>query len=230
MKIAVIGDSHSRVFSHTNVFTPFFLGSGSGFNLCEPHRFDRLKTTFKKLVPEILQYNFDYIMLLFGEPGCRYQLKKDHLIHKKLTVESIELTVDTSMLKFSYFNYLEILKFSKSLIGDKLIVCSPISVFKPSLKYSLLFSDRLNKYCSKEDIKYIDVKKYIVKNGEVDDKYKVDPVHANQSILQFFETMLDEIGIKEVDLNLNIEEGFWEIKDRYSFNERFGCYCIEEQL
>ena len=33
MKISVIGDSHTRIFSNNNIFTPFFFGPGSSYNL-----------------------------------------------------------------------------------------------------------------------------------------------------------------------------------------------------
>ena len=50
-KIAVIGDSHSRVFSNTPSFAPFFLGPGSDFNLVEYH--SKISKSTRSLLPKI---------------------------------------------------------------------------------------------------------------------------------------------------------------------------------
>ncbi len=222
--IAVIGDSHSRIFAHTNIFTPFFLGSGGQYNLGLGfyNLFTRLKSSLSKI-----KNDFDYIALLLGEPVSRYQLEKEDLIHKKYTDYSlIKPSIDEEILNIVTGNFHLILDFAKQEIQNKLLIFAPISVFKPSLNFSIALSLNMKELCEKENVPFFDVKDYIINNNEVDETYKAEPVHANQNVLPFFGKMLKDKKIIDCILELNHKENFYLIRDRFKYNERFGCFCM----
>ena len=216
MKISVLGDSHCRVFSNTNVFTPFFLGPGSKFNLIQNSK--GIKTKLKGLLKEIGK-KYDYNMLIFGEPSCRYQVNNDHYIYSK-NFERYDV-VNEEHLKIMVDRYEDIITTFKDY---NLIVCAPISVYAQSIKFSNIFSSKIKKICEKNNIQFIDIKNEIINDdGFVDEDYKSDPIHASQKVLKFIEKSLNEI-----DINIKIEiiksESFKEIKNKYKFNQKFNCY------
>ena len=88
IKIAVLGDSHCRVFTNTNIFSSFFLGPGSSFNLV--HKDKDISDKLNYILP-IIKDDYDYHILLFGESSSRYQVNYDYHIHKKKITKWIKL-------------------------------------------------------------------------------------------------------------------------------------------
>jgi hypothetical protein len=215
ISISVIGDSHCRVFSNTNTFTPFFLGPGSTFNLIQNHK--GIKEKLDYLLNEIKD-EFDFNMLIFGEPSCRYQINEDHHIHKK-DFGNYNI-VNKSYLKLITEKYKDIILTYKDY---NLIVCAPITVYEQSMKFSMLFSNEIKKICQENDVHFIDIKQHIVKDGKVYSKYKSDPIHSSQLVLKYVESELGKINIK-TPITIYENERFEEIRGKYIYNKKFKCY------
>jgi len=216
MKISVIGDSHSRIFSNTNIFTPFFLGPGSQYNLIQNP--GGVEYRVKKILDKI-GGNFDYNMLVLGEPSCRYQIINDHYIYQK-KYPFFE-KVNETHLKNMFETYTNVI-----LNSDKhnLIICAPISVYKQSIYFSKIFSLQMKEFCKEKGILFIDVKKYIIdENNNIEERYLSDPIHASQDILPSIEKCFKDIHLP-ITLTLQKKESFGMIKSNYKFDKRFGCY------
>lgn len=222
-RIAVIGDSHSRVFSNTPSFAPFFLGPGSDFNLVEYPT--KISKATRSLLPKI-EDKFDHVMLLFGEPSCRWQVDKDHYIHKRGKVFKDIDRVNENVLKRITEDYWDLI--SSLQPREKIIVCAPLSVYSPSLKFSGRFSENIKELCQNNNVKFIDPKNYFVdEKYQVIEKYKADPVHSSQEILPFIKKSLEEIGVP-VNVEVGKIKGLVEIRDQFEFDQRFGCYKIKK--
>lgn len=216
LKISVIGDSHSRVFSNTNIFTPFFIGPGSKFNLIQNPK--GIKSRVKNILKQIHK-EFDYNMLIIGEPSCRYQVNNDHYIYQK-DFKNFNV-INEKYLKQIYDSYTDIIMDNKEY---NLIICAPISVYKQSISFSKKFSDMIGEFCIGHNILYFDVKNYIVDvNNDVNDDLKSDPIHSSQNILPFINQCFTDINI-DVKIETNKSESFDKIKNKFKYNKKFNCY------
>lgn len=222
MNISVLGDSHSRVFSNANVFTSFFLGPGMTFNLIE--KTDNIKKGLRHILP-LIKNEFNYHMLIFGEPSSRYQIKKDFYIHKTNFKDINRL--DEKILKESTEKYKEVINICNELIGEKLIICAPIVVYNPALLFSEKFNEIIKDYCVDKQINFIDISDKIVKDYSVEKKYKSDPIHASSEIIPF---IIEKLKEKNININSDIEKkyGFKELKSKFIYNKKFKTYLLKQ--
>jgi len=215
-KISVIGDSHSRIFSKTNVFDPYFLGPGSKFNLIQNPK--GIKQKVSQILSKIGK-DYDYNMLIFGEPSCRYQVDNDHHIYKRNFSRLDVVKEDT--LNMIVERYTEIILENKE---HNLIICAPISIYKPSINFSFKFSNAIRELCNEENITFIDIKKHIVdSNLNIDSRFKSDQIHSSRAVLPFVATELKNYF--KIDLKIDEYLGtVRDLKNEFNYNERFGCY------
>lgn len=77
IKIAVIGDSHTRAFGFTNIFIPVFLGSGKQHCFIDDKRSEIVLERLTKSIQNIKQKSgIKTYLLVFGEPDTRWLLGK----------------------------------------------------------------------------------------------------------------------------------------------------------
>ena len=131
--------------------------------------------------------------------------------------------VDKEILNDITAKYKKIIEDSYNIIGDKLIICGPIPVYEPVLKFAKLFSNNIERYCKDRGILYFDIIDDIVEDGYIDPKYKSDPIHASSEVLPFIENKLN-ITIKLEHIT-NLE--LYELKSKFNFNTKFKCYTLK---
>ena len=216
INVSVLGDSHSRLFSNSKSFTPFFLGPGSSFNLIEHG--NRIEEKVDGVLSSI-STNFDLNMLIFGEPTCRFQIEKNHYVYRKKNVPFG--IINERILEKSFYTYKNIILTHKS---KNVCVCAPISVYPQSMSFSIKLSEMLKQLCCDNNLPFIDPKQRILDDfGEFPEHLKSDPIHANQNILSYVKKEFAGIGF-DVDVTLSEVKSFSDIKQQFSYNERFGCY------
>ena len=97
-------------------------------------------------------------------------------------------------------------------------------VYKQSIHFSKIFSSRLQEACKEKKVLFIDVKKYIIdEEGNIDDKYCADPIHASQEILPHIEKCFSDIAIP-IEIKLQKKQNLKQIKSNFKYDKRFDCY------
>lgn len=191
-KLVILGESHTRSFSHRENILPFFMDTGKMINL-EKSNLPHINERITKIKSEI-DFNNNVVFLYIGEPNCRLkvrghwephwdEIKKGIKVNPNVDKEYLNECIDNmDMIDMGHIDY----------------IITPTGAYDPvipSLKY---FNDLLKeKYGSK----VIDIfTNTIDKDMRVLDEYKAkdwfaDPIHLNSKVSEDLIHILEQRGI-----------------------------------
>jgi len=170
--INVLGDSHTRSFTHSVNFLSVFIGPGKEVNFTSD---SQAQETCRRLRENISRMDKSKdLMLVFGEPDNRLYLENYNGIRDQVPEDDyIVSTTD---------RFLSVLLDIKDLITGTLIVYNAVPC--PRQEQNLLstrYNSRLNDLCSSNGILFIDIWPQMVdEDGALDESYSVDHIHLNE--------------------------------------------------
>tara|TARA_R110002020_G_scaffold78506_2_gene197405 strand:- start:275 stop:2434 length:2160 start_codon:yes stop_codon:yes gene_type:complete len=169
----VLGDSHSRSFTHNTHFLSIFIGPGKQVNFTTDEIAEETKNRLLNNLSRL--DNHKNVMLVFGEPDARLYLEN----HSGLRDQYDEDT----FIKLSTERYLKVALEVQKNIPGKVIVYNAVPCPRQdqnlfSKKYNLALSE----LCSKHDISFIDIWNEVVQDNILDETYSVDHIHLSEKI------------------------------------------------
>ena len=237
-KIYVIGESHTRSYSHRNNMVPIFMGSGRSINLYE---IEVIKKKVNRILDSIEEGSI--VCFLLGEPDCRYQLgygwdvcyesTVPPLLSRKLRF--VPSSVNEKYLNTAINNYLNLLD-SVSHRNFKFAVISICGVYYPVIPAIKYCNKKLKEEIkSRANVEYLEIfEKFLIDNGTKVDPSFADPnpvrdcIHINSKASDFLLTELVEVfGIHKKRYNrLSGNYSSRDVIEIFKFNEKFGSYTI----
>ena len=229
-EIIVFGDSHCRAFSNNPNFMPIFVGKG------KKHCFiDEITSkNVENSIMSTLKYfkNVQNIILCFGEPDTRYYLGKGW---KPWEIKNVSNTKKDNYqdidekLKQSVNRYITVINKIKNKFNGRLMILNVTHSLRVEQNNLVdKFNIELNKSMPKN---FIDINNMIFdkKKNVVKKEYIGDVVHLNNKLQIPVENWLlknDVINEKKYEENPDWDNK--EIKQKFSYNAKFGCYKIKE--
>ena len=219
-QLVVLGDSHTRSFTHIDNIIPVFMGPGKGVNL-STENIDNLKKLILKS-RDVL--GDDYVFITFlGEPNIRYQLKNTWKVHT--TDFKGDANINTKYLDGCIRNYKRLfdeLEFISYIV-------TPTTAYAPSLNSMKYFNDKLKETFG--DL-VIDIFSNIIENLDeyASSNYEYDPIHLNSKISNVLLSKLSKI---DPDIKLSDYRALSEPFDcndvRGLYSNAFGTYNIQNK-
>ena len=231
----IIGDSHSRSFSHNNNFIPLFLGQGKEFNFTSDHCFTNVLNSTKKLVKKLDEENCNGFIFNLGEPDARFYLGLGWYPWKEVSeptinYDELEIKIIESIAR--YESFLKRIRDESTLPFFVLnIVPSNRSAQN---KIVDLLNNRLEEMVNRvENTRFISINEFIYFNDNRDaikDEYVSDHVHLNNRVQVLVENYLLNLGFDlKHDSNENLIWDNKHIQEEFIFNKEFGCYIMKNE-
>ena len=227
-KLIIIGESHTRQFTHRKNVLPFFMGAGKVINL-EDKNIKNINNQLKKINNNIKDIDLYTTFIYLGEPNCRFPLKNHWTPHWD------EIKLGKKVKSYVSKEYLKkcVNNFDKIDLSHIDYIITPTGAYdpvQPALKY---FNELLEK---KFGGKVINIFEKTVDNDlKTLDQYKAinwkeDPIHTNSKVS---EDLLDILKEKNIinnvsDYESDIDGYFGTHLLRNVDKSRFGSYIIKK--
>jgi len=170
--INVLGDSHTRSFTHSTNFFSVFIGPGKEVNFTSD---SHAQETYRRIRENVSRMDKSKdLMLVFGEPDNRLYLENYNGIRDQFSEDAyIVLATD---------RFLSVLMNIRNLITGNLIVYNAVPCPRSEQNFlSMKYNSRLKNLCDNNDILFIDIWPQIVnEEGALDERYSVDYIHLNE--------------------------------------------------
>lgn len=179
----VLGDSHARAFSYSDLFIPISIGPG--YHSCF-YTEDKAKLTESKLRVHLNLINNQYkVLIVLGEPDIR------HTLENEKSEDAIENT-----LKKAANRYAHIINQIGNDYNHSLSVLSTVPTERlEHNKWAKYYNEILRQKLDTAKVKYVDIwPQTLSTEGKVQTKFMADHIHLNPQIVPF---VLDALHINK---------------------------------
>ena len=227
-KIAVIGDSHTRAFAFTNIFLPFFLGSGKEHCFINNRKARNVSNKSKKLINTIKkELGIQTYILVFGEPDARWLLGKGWYPWKKKIYNPLIYYKRWKLIEENCYRYINLIKELSQLDID-LIIYGNTSIYnQEQVKLARRWNQLLYDFCQCNKITFVNVLEEIInEEDQVKKEYANDISHASQAVLPLVIKKIQFRGKlpKNLTMKIDKENDHKELKSSFIYNEKFGSF------
>ena len=221
-KIIVLGDSHVRSFAKNKYFLPLFVGPGK--TTCFIN--DKTSKETKNKVIDILSKfeKDDRILLVFGEPDCRWWSGQGwHPWNSKEKPSLNENGLNTSINRFK--NFIEtILNKGYSNIVVYNTTPSEREVQNSAVK---IWNMDIENFCFGKTIPFINLNEELFNEGMIKTEYLADPIHLNEKSVNLTLKIFNNMDIIQYDGSTVDNYYYGDVKSKFKFNSKFNCLTYD---
>ncbi|MDA7803428.1 phytanoyl-CoA dioxygenase family protein [Crocinitomix sp.] len=222
MKIAVIGDSHSRSYSFNDNFIPLFVGQGKEYNFVSDHNLNNVIKGVERVLPNIREKK---VLLIFGEPDTRFYLGKGWTPWTEDGEDDLS-NYDT-LINESAERYRSLIRYIKKKFDKEIYICN----ITPSLRsnQNLLvknFNNRMSIISNDEGVNFVDIGTDKFSIEEIKE-IMGDTVHCSNKIQTYVENWFIK---NELLTKSKYNKSDWnnkEVQSQFDYDKRFGCYKLK---
>ena len=231
-RVLVIGDSHVRTFTAHPHFLPLFLGSGKQHCFVSDEKANRVRDKLHQVLDAVPA---DRVVLVFGEPDTRWQLglgwtpfalnrrRGPGYWWAKLRLRGTERALRE--IDLATGRYQALLAGLRDRVPRLVVYAANLSIRPEQNRLVEHWNDRMRSFCAEAGLSFCDINPEI----RADLAHYVserEGIHLGFQAAPLIVAELRRLGLAIPDAPAVTDdpEAYARTKERFEFDERFGCY------